>query len=145
MANYPDIPMATPTFEQVYGELEEEHHDLMLLVEKVRGLHSTVGLTPLLDRLHTALIKHFSHEQFPGGLYERMGAHGSLYHEELKILVQDHCIILSAVRALLERSRVAVRNDEAALLDNLAEVLNHLRDHEQREHALADKLMARPE
>ena len=137
--------MATPTFEHVYDELEEEHRDLMMLVEQVRGHGSTVGLTPLLEQLHTSLIKHFSHEQFPGGLYERMGAHGSRYHDELKILVQDHCIILSAVRGLLERTRVAGRDDEPALLDDLAGVLTHLHDHEHREHALADKLMAQSE
>jgi len=145
MAKYPYIPMVTPTFEQVFGELEEEHRDLMVLVEKVQALRSTVGLTPLLEQLHTSLIKHFSHEQFPGGLYERMGAHGSRYHDELKILVQDHCIILSAVRGLLERARVAGRDDEPALLDDLTGVLTHLHDHEHREHALADKLMAQSE
>ncbi len=137
--------MVTPTFEQVYDELEEEHRDLMVLVEQVRGHGSTDGLTPLLEQLHTSLIKHFSHEQFPGGLYERMGAHGSRYHDELKILVQDHCIILSAVRGLLERTRVADRDDEPALLDDLAGVLTQLHDHEHREHALADKLMAQSE
>ena len=145
MAKNPDIPMVTPTFGQVYDELEEEHRDLMVLVEKARGLRSTVGLNSLLERLHTSLIKHFSHEQFPGGLYERMGAHGSRYHDELKILVEDHCIILSAVRGLLERTRAANRNDESALLDDLASVLTHLHDHEHREHALADKLMAQSE
>ena len=134
--------MLTPTFEQVYGELEEEHRDLMVLVERVRGLRSTIGLTPLLAELHGSLIKHFSREQFPGGLYERMGAHGSRYHDELKVLVQDHCVILSAVRGLLERTRIADPNDETALLVELAEVLTHLHDHERREHALADKLMA---
>ena len=134
--------MLTPTFEQVYGELEEEHRDLMVLVERVRGLRGTIGLTPLLAELHTSLIKHFSREQFPGGLYERMGAYGSRYHDELKVLVQDHCVILSAVRGLLERTRIADPNNETALLDELAQVLSHLRDHEHREHALADKLMA---
>ena len=142
MAGYPDILMMTSTFEQVYGELEAEHHDLMALVEQVRELRGIVGLAPLLAQLHTALIKHFSHEQFPGGLYERMGAHGSRYHDELKILVRDHCVILSAVRGLLERARIADRDDESALLEEVAQTLTHLHDHERREHALADKLMA---
>ena len=130
------------TFQQVYDELEEEHRELMVLVDRVGELRSTIGLVPLLEELHTSLIKHFSREQFPGGMYECMGAYGSDYHDELKILVRDHCVILSAVRGLLERTRAADRQDEPTLLAELAEVLADLHDHERREHALADKLMA---
>jgi iron-sulfur cluster repair protein YtfE (RIC family) len=128
--------------EQVYAELKQEHAELMVLTDRIRALHSPIGLTPLLEELHTSLIKHFSREQFPGGMYECMGAYGSPYHEELKILVRDHCVILSAVRALLERTRGANPPDDAALLAGVAEVLTQLSDHEDREHALADKLTA---
>ena len=131
-----------PTFEQVCDELAEEHRELMVLVERVRDLRSIIGLAPLLEELHSSLIEHFSHEQFPGGLYECMGAYGSHYHDELKVLVRDHCVILSAVRGLLERTRTADGKDEPALLAEVAEVLAHLHDHERREHALADKLIA---
>ena len=134
----------TPTFKQVYDELAEEHRELTVLVKRVAALHSTIGLVPLLEELHTSLIKHFSREQFPGGLYECMGAYGSRHYDELKILVRDHCIILSAVRGLLERARIADQQDQAQLLTEVAEVLAHLHDHEQREHALADKLMTQP-
>lgn len=131
-----------PTFEQIYDELAEEHRELKVLVERVRGFRSIIGLAPLLEKLHTSLIKHFSHEQFPGGLYEGMGAYGSRYHDELKFLVRDHCVILSAVRGLLERTRTADAQDESVLLAEVTEVLTHLQEHERREHALADKLMA---
>ena len=134
-----------PSFEQVYNELVAEHRELMVLVERVRGFRSIIGLVPVLEELHTSLIKHFSHEQFPGGMYECMGAYGSRYHNELKVLVRDHCVILSAVRALLEHTRIAERSDEPALLAEVAEVLSHLHEHERREHALADKLMAQAE
>jgi hypothetical protein len=139
---HPDSVVVTVTFEQVYSQLEQEHRELMALVERVRALGSTIGLTPLLEELHTSLIKHFSREQFPGGLYECMGAYGSRYHDELKALVRDHCTILSAVRGLLERSRSADGSDDPALLGEVAEVLAQLNDHERREHDLADKLMA---
>ena len=61
---------------------------------------------------------------------------------QLKTLVQDHCVILSAVRGLLERSRAADPRDEPTLLAEATQMLDHLHDHEHREHALADKLMA---
>lgn len=133
--------MSTPTIEQVYREYAEEHRELMELAGRVRELRGVVGLAPLLEKLHASLIKHFSHEQFPGGLYECMGAYGSDHHEELKILVQEHCVILSAVRGLLERARIAGGRDEPAVLHDVTEVLARLRDHEYREHALAEKLM----
>jgi hypothetical protein len=130
------------TVRQVYDELEDEHRRLKVLVERIRGHGSAIGLAPLLEELHTALIKHFSREQFPGGLYECMGAYGSSYHDDLKILVRDHCVILSAVRSLLERTRIADPQAEAALLIEVTQVLTDLHDHERREHALAEKLMA---
>ena len=133
------------SFEQVYSELLEEHRDLSSLTGRIRDHQSSIGLGPLLDRLHSLLIKHFSHEQFPGGLYERMGAYGSDYHDELRILVEDHCTILSSVRGLLERTRITDEQDEPALLREVAEVLRDLNDHEHREHALADKLMTLPQ
>ena len=133
------------SFEQVYSELVEEHRGLTSLTRRIREHTSVIGLGPLLDQLHSLLIKHFSHEQFPGGLYERMGAYGSDYHDELKTLVEDHCTILSSVRGLLERTRIADERDEPALLREVAEVLHYLNDHEHREHALADKLMTLPQ
>lgn len=130
------------SFQQVYDELTEEHRELMSLVDRIRGHRGVLGLGPILELLHTMLIKHFSHEQFPGGLYECMGAYGSSYHDELKILVEDHCTILSSVRGLVERTRTPQALDESAILADVAEVIQRLHDHERREHALADKLMA---
>jgi hypothetical protein len=135
----------TPTFEQVYAELEQEHRELMALVERIHGFRTTVGLVPVLEELHTLLIRHFSREQFPGGLYECMGAYGSRHHDELKDLVRDHCVILSAVRGLLEQVRTAGPREEPVLLGTVSDVLAQLHDHEQREHALADKLRGRNE
>jgi len=130
------------SFEQVYDELTEEHRELMSLVDRIRGHRGVLGLGPILEQLHTMLIRHFSHEQFPGGLYECMGAYGSRYHDELKILVEDHCTILSSVRGVVERTRTPQPRDEATLLADVGEILQRLNDHERREHALADKLMS---
>lgn len=133
----------SPTFEQVYDELTAEHRELMALADRIRHHRGIVGLGPMLDQLHTMLIKHFSHEQFPGGLYECMGAYGAEHHDELKALVQDHCTILSSVRGLVERTRTPRAQDEDELLAEVERVIERLYDHEHREHALADDLMAR--
>ena len=134
--------MSTPTLEQVYRECAQDHRELADLAGRAREHRSVVGLVPLLEKLHGLLIRHFSQEQFPGGLYECMGAYGSDYHEELKILVREHCVILSAMRGLLDHAIVAGADDETAVLNEMDGVLAHLRDHERREYALADKLMA---
>lgn len=130
------------SFEQVLEALADEHRELMALVDRIRGHRSLVGLGALLEELHTVLIKHFSHEQFPGGLYECMGARGSRYHRDLEVLIEDHCRILSSVRGMLERTKMSVAADESVLLEELDKVLAQLIDHERREHALADKLVS---
>ena len=134
--------MSAPALEQVYGEYAQDHRELMELVERIRERRSIFGLVPLLERLHGLLIRHFAQEQFPGGLYECMGAYGTGHHEELKILVREHCVILSAARGLLDSALVAGAQDESAVLKEAAKVLADLCDHEQREYALAQKLMA---
>ena len=134
--------MSIPILEQVYGECARDHRDLMDLVGQIRALRSIVGLVPLLEKLHGLLIRHFSQEHFPGGLYECMGAYGSDHHEELKRLSREHCVMLSAVRGLLDRSLVSGAQDEPVLLNEVEEVLIQLCDHERREYALAQTLMA---
>ena len=135
-------PISVPTLEQVYRECAQDHRDLMELVGRVRELRSVAGLVPLLEKLHGLLIRHFAQEQFPGGLYECMGAYGSHHHEELKTLVREHCVILSAARGVLDQARIAGAQDESAVLKEVDEVLAHLCDHEHREYTLVNKLMA---
>jgi len=134
--------MTTQTLEQVYRECAQDHRELLELVERIRTLRSVVGLAPLLEKLHGLLVKHFSQEHFPGGLYECMGTYGSHHHEELKILVREYYVILSGVRGALDRTLLANAQDEPGLFNEVEEVLARVSDHERREYALADKLMA---
>lgn len=133
------------SFVELREELTEEHRKVRWLVDEIRDHRTLAELRPLLEELHTTLIRHFSHEQFPGGLYEYMGARESRYHPDLKILIEDHCNILSSVRGLLERTRMPTTVNEATLLVDVDRVIEYLIDHEHREHALADKLMPHPE
>jgi len=127
--------------EAVLDQLAEEHRQLMGICERLRAHRILSGLGPLLDELHTLLIRHFSHEQFPGGLYECLGAYGSHHQAELQVLVREHCTILSSVRALLEHTRAATPERTPELLEGVARILEQLADHERREHALARKLV----
>jgi hypothetical protein len=71
-----------------------------------------------------------------------MGAYGPEWHAQLHVLIEDHCVILSEIRAVLERAKLVKATEESTFLSDLAEVVAHLRRHEYREHELAEKLMA---
>lgn len=129
------------SIERTYKALGDEHRQIMHLVERIEQHQTLVHLVPLLEELHELLINHFAREQFPGGLYESLGAYDSTYHDELRVLVQDHCLILSSMRGVLERARVANEEQETDILDDVATVIGSLYEHEHREHALAEKLL----
>jgi len=127
--------------EETCDSLRGEHDQLRELVDRLKSHETTIGLLLLLVQFHNALIQHFSHEQFPGGFYETMGAFGPEYHDILRYLIKEHCTMLSAVGALIERTRRADPGDEAVLLRDMHAVLRQLGEHEKREHQLAAKLI----
>ena len=132
--------MAT-SFEDVHGELADEHREIMGLVDSIRAERQVGALPRMLEELHRLLIDHFAHEQFPGGLYERMGARASANEELLKELVREHCTILSDVRGLLERSQLVIDADaEGAFLSQVQSTTQTLLDHEQKEHRLVERV-----
>lgn len=49
--------------EQVFKELADEHESIMQLVDRIQQRGTGLHLVPLLEELHTVLIKHFAHEQ----------------------------------------------------------------------------------
>ena len=110
----------------------------MGLVSRIQATRSKSLLPELLKSLHDLLVDHFAHEQFPGGLYESMGANQPEHHETLKVLVREHCEILSAARGLVEHASQRPVDDE--LHNEIAQVLRMLREHESREHALAQAI-----
>ena len=101
-------------------------YDIMSLVHRLEQHRSLVQLVPMLEELHALLINHFAHEQFPGGLYESLGAYGSTHHDELRVLVNEHCIILSSVRGVLERARLANETQASEILNEVAAVINRI-------------------
>lgn len=127
--------------ELAYVRLSDEHQQLMALVDRLKSRDSGLDMVAFLEELHRVLIKHFAHEQFPDGLYESMGAYGSAYHDELKVLIKEHCAILSAVSGLLGHARATRRADQPSLSDELVKIVGMLREHERKEHLLAEKLM----
>jgi len=132
----------TRSLDEIHSELAAEHREIMGLVTRLEAGCSARDLPGLLKTLHDSLVDHFAHEQFPGGLYEAMGLCAPAHHEDLKVLVREHCSLLSSARALVERSRAVAPRDWPALLAEVRALAAALHAHEHREHGLVEKLKA---
>lgn len=129
---------APRSLQHVHAELADEHRRLMALVSLLETERDIAKLPSMLRELHDLLAEHFAHEQFPGGLYEQLGAYGSQHHGELKTLIREHCSLLSAARALVEHAERP--QADTRVLDEVVGMLEKLRAHEIKEHRLVRKL-----
>jgi hypothetical protein len=118
-------------------ELADEHRRITNLVARIESAQGEEELPELLASLHDVLVDHFAHEQFPGGLYECMGANNAEHHDTLKVLVREHCELLSGARALVEHARASETAPGISLHQEVERLLARLRRHEVREHDLA--------
>jgi hemerythrin len=125
---------------KVRDELTSEHAAVRALVERLRQPRATPEAAyGLLEELHGTLKSHFAHEEYPGGFYETMGACTAEHAEDLRVLVDQHYLILSAANSLKERARGATSPNEA--FDRELRALTELiAGHERHEHKLAHDL-----
>jgi len=126
-----------------YDALAEEHDQLLALLERLEAIRDVMDLRRPLEELHGLLVKHFAHEQFPGGLYDSMGAFGSTHDDLLRELIGEHCMLLSFARELLEQSSRNRKQDRAAMPGGVARLIQRLKSHERKEHRLAEMLVNR--
>lgn len=114
--------------------LGREHAELKGLWGRLKTAKNPQALLPVLDELHPRLREHFEHEELPGGLYDTLGARSA----EVRDLVDDHFVLLSAVRGLCAEARSPAAGQR--LLKEAAAVAERLRSHEQKELQLALRL-----
>jgi hypothetical protein len=127
---------------RAHAALEEEHRSLRGLVGRLREVQNAVALVALLDDLHGKLKAHFEREEFPGGLYESMGALGPQHADQIRELVDQHFLFLSGVRSLAEQARTAPAAAGPRLLHAAAALAEELHTHEVAEHRLAEQILA---
>jgi hemerythrin-like domain-containing protein len=120
--------------------LVDEHQMLKAIVGRLREARDAAGLVAVLDELHPRLKEHFSHEEFPNGLYESMGALASAHAGEVRDLVDEHFQLLSAVHSLAGEARRVKEGEAKALLQRAAAIADRLRAHEEKELQLAESL-----
>ncbi len=126
----------------VREELSGEHRDIEALAGQLASAAAREA-TPLLDRLHDLLLRHFAHEEYPGGFYDALGACAPAVRDDLRVLVDQHFLIVSKLQSLRERAR---RPDEAAhpsFAADMAGLSALLARHERHEMEMVHRLATR--
>ena len=122
-------------------ELSHEHAAIRGLLDDLRAkAASPKDAKPLLSDLHRTLAKHFAHETYPGGFYEAIGACKTEFLGDLRVLVDEHFLLLSTTQSLRERAERGAA-DEDAFGQDITGLLERLASHEQREHQLVEKAL----
>ncbi len=117
------------------AQLRSEHRELNAMLKRAVETASAETLTSLLRGLHTELHQHFANEEYPGGLYERMGVLGPRFRDEVRHLVDDHYKILGSIREMSDRAEAG--EAPAELVEELMALVEWMREHEDREHRMA--------
>ena len=125
-----------------HESLLDEHRALRALLGRLREVQDPVGLVAALDDLHGKLKAHIEHEEFPGGLYESMGALGPQYASEVRQLVDEHYRFLATVRSLADEARGAPAPLEPRILEGAVALAAQVQSHEAIEHQLAERILA---
>jgi hypothetical protein len=120
--------------------LVDEHGALRAIVSRLREARDPAGQCAVLDELHAALKEHFAHEEFPGGLYQTLGALAREHAAEVRGLVDEHFQLLAAVRGLADEARRPAAGAAGGLRAQALAIADRLRAHEEKEHALAEAL-----
>jgi hypothetical protein len=118
------------------------HRALRGLLGQLREVKDPAGLAAVLDELPGKLKAHIAHEEFPGGLYESMGALEPAYANDVRELVHQHFMFLSTVRSLADEVRRAEPPVAPRLLEQAAGLAEQLHSHEAIEQQLAERILA---
>ncbi len=130
------------TLATAHADLVGEHRALRGLLDQLREVTDPPALAAVLDELHVKLKAHIQHEEFPGGLYESMGALGPQHAHEVRELVDDHFRVLATVRALADEVRRASAPLDPRVLREAVGLAEQLHTHEAVEQRLAEKILA---
>lgn len=129
-----------------------EHLSYRSLIEEIEGdlervrraeTTSTAGLLQLLESFYSQVRTHFALEE-RGGLFEVYGEHDFAFRQQAKAMLAQHRDFLERMRHILEVAKAIDRPDGPEFEQcarELGELFRALREHEQVEDALLDRLV----
>ena len=118
--------------------MAEDHRRLDFVIGRVRQAQATDDLARSLEELSGFLADHFEREERDQGIFGILGKGTSAVADAL---LEEHRLILAEIQALALGVREGMNNGAAG--EKAAQVVKQLRDHERREHALAESLLGR--
>lgn len=133
MANREDLS-------RIQDALSQDQQRILGLANALGGMATPTELITCLEELHDLLREHFHREELPDGYYKTMGACAVEYRSELRTLMDDHYLLLSAVHGLLRWSREA-EDISADIHGGIDAFVVRLMGHEHREAAILTKLL----
>ena len=127
------------TIEQAETQLRDEHKGIHVAAAELMTIKDAPTLVDRLNNLHALLRNHFAHEEFPGGLYDLMGACSLQFRQEVRELIGEHYEVLSTVLSLSKRLQLEGQDGVSDAIQDVAAVVDIVRGHEKREHEMVAK------
>jgi malate synthase len=120
-----------------HRSMEQDHQALAAITARVKAAQGLPALVAALDELSAFLAGHFEREERDEGIFGILARRGT--SEQADQLVGEHRRILSEVKNLAQGAKGGL--SAAKVVERAAEVASALRDHETREHAIAEKAL----
>jgi malate synthase A len=96
---------ATHAAEQIRAALDEDHAKLRAALVRIEQGGEVQALSASLDELARMLTEHFAHEEHVKGFFGALGAKGPELRAELARMIDEHQLILGALKELVERAK----------------------------------------
>ncbi|HET9595026.1 MAG TPA: isocitrate lyase [Anaeromyxobacteraceae bacterium] len=116
--------------------MDDDHEALARVTGKVKAARDLPALTGALEELSAFLATHFEREERDEGVFGILAGRGT--SEQVDALLAEHRSILQEVRAL---GADAAALAPAQVAERAGRLAARLREHEAREHALAEKAL----
>ncbi|MFL5274193.1 MAG: hemerythrin domain-containing protein [Anaeromyxobacteraceae bacterium] len=117
--------------------MEQDHQALGGITARVKAAQGLPALVAALDELSAFLAGHFEREERDEGIFGILAKRGT--SEQADQLVGEHRRILGEVKNLAQGAKGGLT--AAQVGERAAVVASELRDHETREHAIAEKAL----
>jgi malate synthase A len=119
--------------------MDDDHELLARFTAKVKAAKDLPSQASALDELSGFLATHFEREERDEGVFGILAARGT--SDQVDALLAEHRSILQGLKGLAASARGGLAPAQVA--DRASQLAAELREHEAREHALAEKALVK--